>query len=75
VLDVKSRVLGADRIVIGALDGLMRFFSDLDEQQNQMMLLHRWLAEQGMSAGGPHRFLLVTKAGRTITRIAAIGIH
>jgi len=49
-LDAKSREMGADRIVIDALDGLMRFFSDPDQQQNQMLVLHRWLMEHRMTS-------------------------
>ena len=50
VLDAKTRAMGADRIVIDALDGLMRFFSDPEQQQNQMLVLHRWLMEHRMTS-------------------------
>ena len=50
VLDAKTREMGADRIVIDALDGLMRFFQDSEQQQNQLLLLHRWLTEHRMTA-------------------------
>ena len=50
VLDAKTRELGADRIVIDALDGLMRFFGDLEQQQNQMLVLYRWLMEHRVTS-------------------------
>lgn len=50
VLDTKRREIGADRIVVDALDGLMRFFSDAHQQQNQLLVLHRWLMEQGLTS-------------------------
>jgi circadian clock protein KaiC len=56
VLEAKTRELGADRIVIDALDGLMRFFTDPDERQNQLLVLHRWLLDHRMTA------LLTSKA-------------
>lgn len=50
ILDAKTRETGADRIVIDALDGLMRFFSDPLQQQNQLLVLHRWLMGRGLTS-------------------------
>jgi circadian clock protein KaiC len=50
VLEAKTLELDADRIVFDALDGLMRFFSDPDQKQNQILVLHRWLTGHRMTA-------------------------
>jgi len=50
VIEGKAREIGADRIVIDAIDILMRFFNDPKEQQDEMLILHKWLTDQQMSA-------------------------
>jgi len=45
----KSKETGARRIVIDALDVLLRVFSDPRRQEQQLLALHRWLAEQGLT--------------------------
>ncbi|MFP4037790.1 MAG: ATPase domain-containing protein, partial [Desulfobacteraceae bacterium] len=50
ILEGKVREMGARRIVIDALDGLTRFFEDPNQEQNQLLGLHQWLTERGLTA-------------------------
>ncbi|MBK7768358.1 MAG: circadian clock protein KaiC [Sulfuritalea sp.] len=58
ILDHKLKAMGAKRVVIDALDVLMRLISDETRAQNELLALHRWLAERDITA------LLTVKAPR-----------
>jgi circadian clock protein KaiC len=45
----KSQEMGAKRIVIDALDVLIRVFNDPGREAQQLLLLHRWLTKQGLT--------------------------
>jgi circadian clock protein KaiC len=49
IIEGKAKEMGADMIVIDALDILMRLFDDPKQQQNEVFFLHQWLKEQGMT--------------------------
>ena len=49
IIEGKAKEMGADMIVIDALDILMRLFDDPKRQQNEVFFLHQWLKEQGMT--------------------------
>jgi circadian clock protein KaiC len=55
VIEGKAKEMAADRIVIDAIDMLMRLFDDPKQQQNEIFALNRWLKDQSMTA------LLTTK--------------
>lgn len=55
----KARKMGAERIVIDALDVLMRIFKDPHDQEKQIFALHKWLNEQGKTT------VLTTKTFKT----------
>ncbi len=55
IIEGKAEQMGADRIVIDAMDILMRLFNDPKQQQNEIFSLNNWLKAQGMTA------LLTTK--------------
>lgn len=69
ILEAKARDMGARRVVIDALDGLMRFFEEPNQERNQLLVLHQRLMEQGLTVvftskaqgrngtGCPHDFL------------------
>jgi len=50
ILEGRVREMRARRIVIDAMDGLMRFFEDPNQEQNQLLGLHHWLTERGLTA-------------------------
>jgi circadian clock protein KaiC len=50
IIEGKAKAMGADRIVIDAMDILMRFFGDPRRQQNEIFALNKWLKDQGMTA-------------------------
>ena len=50
ILSGYSRTLGARRIVIDAVDVLLRLFDNPIQQRNQLYTLHHWLLEQGLTA-------------------------
>lgn len=50
IVEGKARAMGAERIVIDALDILMRFFDDPKRQQNEIFALNKWLKDRGMTA-------------------------
>jgi circadian clock protein KaiC len=49
ILSGYSQALGARRIVIDAIDVLLRLFDDPVQQRNQLYALHHWLIEQGLT--------------------------
>jgi circadian clock protein KaiC len=50
ILGGKAAQMGAKRVVIDALDVLMRIFRDPHREQQEILALHNWLAEQGLTA-------------------------
>jgi circadian clock protein KaiC len=50
VIEGKAKEMGARRIVIDALDVLMRVFDDPGREQQQIFALHKWLTRQGLTA-------------------------
>jgi circadian clock protein KaiC len=50
ILSGYIKTLAARRIVIDAVDVLLRLFDDPRRQQDQLYILHRWLLEQGLTA-------------------------
>ena len=58
ILDHKLKAMGAKRIVIDALDVLMRLINDSRREQDELVALHQWLAERDVTA------LLTVKAPR-----------
>jgi circadian clock protein KaiC len=50
IIEGKAKEMGAKRIVIDALDILMRVFNDPNREQKQILALHQWLKKQGMTA-------------------------
>jgi len=58
ILDHKLKAMGARLVVIDALDVLMRLINDEQREQNELLALHRWLEERGVTA------LLSVKAPR-----------
>jgi circadian clock protein KaiC len=50
ILEGKAKAIGADRIVIDAMDILMRFFDDPRRQQNEILTLNKWLKDRKMTA-------------------------
>jgi len=55
VIEGKAKEMTANRIVIDAIDMLMRLFDEPKRQQNEIFALNRWLKDQSMTA------LLTTK--------------
>jgi circadian clock protein KaiC len=55
----KAKDMGAGRIVIDALDVLLRFFDNPQREEQQIVLLHQWLQQQGLTA------ILTTKNPKT----------
>ena len=45
----RPRQLGAERIVLDALDVLLRFFKDPGDEQQQITTLERWIKKQGLT--------------------------
>lgn len=58
ILDNKIKAMGAKRVVIDALDVLMRLINDSRREQDELVALHQWLAERDVTA------LLTVKAHR-----------
>ncbi len=58
ILDHKLKAMGAKRVVIDALDVLMRLINDSRREQDELVALHQWLAERDVTA------LLTVKAPR-----------
>ncbi|MEJ2658252.1 MAG: ATPase domain-containing protein [Desulfobacterales bacterium] len=50
IIEGKAEQMGARRIVIDAVDMLMRVFDTLKQQENEIFALHRWLKDKGMTA-------------------------
>ena len=50
ILEGQVRKIGAELIVIDAIDMLMRLFNDPSRAQNQLVTLHRWLSEHELTA-------------------------
>jgi circadian clock protein KaiC len=55
IIDGKAKAMGAERIVIDAMDVLMRFFDDPKREQNEIFFLYQWLKDHKLTA------LLTTK--------------
>lgn len=49
LIEAKTRDMGARRVVIDALDILTGLFVEEDLRRNQVLRLHRWLTEQGLT--------------------------
>ncbi len=58
ILDHKIKAMGAKAVVIDALDVLMRLINDDRREQDELLALHQWLAQRGVTA------LLSAKAPR-----------
>lgn len=50
ILERKLAAMGAKRVVIDALDVLMRVIDDEHRAQNELLALHQWLAEREITA-------------------------
>jgi circadian clock protein KaiC len=50
IIEGKSKEMGAERIVIDALDVLLLSFKDPSRERQQIQLLHQWLNKEGMTA-------------------------
>lgn len=50
IIEGKVKEMGAERIVIDALDILMRFFDDPKQRQNGIFVLNQWLKERKMTS-------------------------
>jgi len=50
IIEGKAHEIGAARIVIDALDVLMRVFNNPIREQQQILGLHNWLMQQGLTA-------------------------
>ena len=50
IIEGKARDMGAGRVVIDALDVLMRYFDDPMREQQQFLGLHNWLVDNGLTA-------------------------
>lgn len=50
IINGKAKTMGASRIVIDAIDVLMRVFDGSQRRQNEIFMLHKWLNDQGMTA-------------------------
>ncbi|MEZ4866069.1 MAG: circadian clock protein KaiC [Caldilineaceae bacterium] len=61
ILEGQVQAIGARRIVIDALDGLLWLFQDPRRQQNQLHALYRWLRRQELTA------IITTKQADTTT--------
>lgn len=59
-----TRALGAKRLVLDAIDVLMRLFGDSEREREELHVLHDWLKDEGLTAlmtvkslsGQPHRY-------------------
>lgn len=49
IIEGKAQEMGARRMVIDAMDILMRFFDDPGQQQNEIFALHKWLKDRRMT--------------------------
>lgn len=50
ILEGKAEEMGAERIVIDALDVLMGVFKNPDQEKQQILALHKWLLKQEVTA-------------------------
>ncbi|MEX0885469.1 MAG: circadian clock protein KaiC [Phycisphaeraceae bacterium] len=50
ILAGQAEAMGARRIVVDAVDVLIRIFQEPMRQQNQFQVLHNWLHDQGLTA-------------------------
>lgn len=50
ILDRKLKAMGAKRIVIDAIDVLLRLINDANRAQNELLTLHQWLAQRDITA-------------------------
>jgi circadian clock protein KaiC len=50
IIEGKTGAMGAKRIVIDALDALLRVFNDRNLEHKQVLALHKWLNKQGLTA-------------------------
>lgn len=50
IIEGKAGAMGAHRIVIDALDVLLRAFNDPNREQQHVLALHKWLTKQGLTA-------------------------
>ncbi|NLF30281.1 MAG: circadian clock protein KaiC [Planctomycetes bacterium] len=57
MLEGHTAAVGAGRLVIDAIDVLMRVFGDPDRERQELHILHQWLRDRGLTA------LLTAKAG------------
>jgi circadian clock protein KaiC len=62
ILDAKLKAMRATRVVIDAVDVLMRLIGDDRREQDELMALHRWLEDRGVTA------VLTVKAPRDTDR-------
>jgi circadian clock protein KaiC len=58
ILEGKRKSMGATFVIIDAIDVLMRLIGDERREQDELLILHRWLEERGITA------LLSVKAPR-----------
>jgi len=50
IIGGKARTMGAKRIVIDAIDVLLRLFDDPARERNEMYMLHDWLKNEGLTS-------------------------
>lgn len=50
ILEAQCQKIKANLIVIDAVDMLVRLFNDTNQAHNQLLILHRWLSEQKLTA-------------------------
>ena len=50
ILEGKLKAMGASFVVIDAIDVLLRLINDERRQQDELLVLHRWLEERGITA-------------------------
>ncbi len=58
IIDGKAKAMGAGRIVLDALDVLLRLFDDPGRERNELYGLHSWLNDRGLTA------IMTVKASR-----------
>ena len=50
IIEGKAKAMGANRIVVDAMDVLLRLFDDPKRERNELYALHDWLTDRGLTA-------------------------
>lgn len=45
IIEAKSRSMGASRIVLDAVDGLLRYYGDIQRERNELYAFNEWMAD------------------------------